>query len=1211
MLPRLGLNSKTLLLATVTLIAASLSLGCTPSEAPQSPQQIAPLPSSKEIVFAGLSGLAPRYIETGPFKGMGWIENHTLEIRKGLEQDGFQIKQEWMTPARIAHEFRVKSPICLYPAEWNRPNELFKKKPDRLYSLALTLGGEEHRSIVFRSIHKKKFQKHVDSKGNLNLEALIHDPSLKTLLIRDKSYGPLTQTLTDIDPQGDQIVRPEFRRNVSLLVIHDNRQILEMLNADRFDYTFSDAIENHDFSVSGLDTAQFTHLNYISSSVRTKDDPNLIQVSIACSDHPETKKALPFMNKWIATFRETTWRKRKLDYQNLLDRNAPKAQSIWEGTLQRFRGQFEKGDLDDWWQLQERHFPGLKKFPDPIQFPDWAQAKRPPSPLKWYAGWENKDHLLIANESVLNEKVLTLHPGDEAQRSFDSMYVPYRFSRIAEYLLSKESNSVGLQLKSAMELRGSFESLADRKLLKQLTVIAPGMTSSQFEKLAPLLSSQPLESLNLFGASPEQTCSALNRVQSSLRSLNLSTSSLCACDFIPLLKKWNLEELHLNNSQVSERELYRLLTLLLSDSSGFRLKRLSLGFLRGSWTERNAEAFGRLGHRPSNPLAQLSFLDLENNFFTDREFQLMAAGIPHSLSELRLGSNHLTPETLIPFFLKPFPHLKHLDLADSSVVTQGFDIPPKAIQIPSSVESLVLSNSGINERNLSAIPFPRQLHTLDLSHNTLAHGDLAPALRALNPKVEFLDLSHTRISEKALATLASLPLSSIRSLRLASNLLNDDQLMSLSRAKFSIFGIDLSGNAFQDSSAGRFARAKGKDLIEMDFSGNLISAVGVREIAQSISPQLEVLKLSSILSLDIYQLASHFPHGLRFLDLSNNQLSNDQIRVLAPRLPPNLEHLLLSNSSFNAIGVRELASHFPKRLNRLLITNTPLDGSGIALLAQAFPQTLRELRFGNGILSTEEESTLAAFLPRALLRLGIEKFSTRSGDCPNLFRQLPQSLSVLEFLSSPLTKNSALALSGHFPPNIREIRFEGSSSKSQDISAVAKNLPISLEQFMFFAANFGTVGLQQLSKETLPNLRILSFGFDRFSWKDLVSVLRSTPAPPVLTLTGIQWTDTPLLKNTDHHLFQKVRVLKTGNSSLSSSEMLSLLGLLPESLWYLDMSSAAILPEAVDAAIAALPQRLAVLFVTGIDVGQIGLEKFRTWKEAYQKKNQLSARLVE
>ena len=87
---------------------------------------------SNEIIFAGLSGVPPRYIESGPDKGSGWIEYKTLEVRKGMKEDGFNFKVEYMSPARIAHEFHVGNPICTFPVSWNNTPGRFAKKPDRI-----------------------------------------------------------------------------------------------------------------------------------------------------------------------------------------------------------------------------------------------------------------------------------------------------------------------------------------------------------------------------------------------------------------------------------------------------------------------------------------------------------------------------------------------------------------------------------------------------------------------------------------------------------------------------------------------------------------------------------------------------------------------------------------------------------------------------------------------------------------------------------------------------------------------------------------------------------------------------------------------------------------------------------------------------------------------------------------------------------------------
>ena len=55
-----------------------------------------------------------------------------------------------------------------------------------------------------------------------------------------------------MDSQGDQFVRKEYEDHVILLLVKDNQQILEMLNAHRFDYVFAESIEDQDFKVTGI-----------------------------------------------------------------------------------------------------------------------------------------------------------------------------------------------------------------------------------------------------------------------------------------------------------------------------------------------------------------------------------------------------------------------------------------------------------------------------------------------------------------------------------------------------------------------------------------------------------------------------------------------------------------------------------------------------------------------------------------------------------------------------------------------------------------------------------------------------------------------------------------------------------------------------------------------------------------------------------------------
>ena len=313
-----------------------------------------------------------------------------------------------MTPARIAHEFKIGNPICTYPVKWRDPAKTFAAKPDRIYSIPIRLEGDESRKIIFRQEDLPNFQKHFDKKGDLNIDSLLQDKTLKTLLVRDFDYGSLGLKVLDVDAQGDQFVRKEYQDHVILLLVKDNRQILEMLNAHRFDYVFADSIEDQDFKVTGIKKEKFKEVGYQTERIgQNIQDPKIVMVSIACSIHPLTLKLLPSINEKISRLREYNWFDAKAQYRSSID---PKFKFLTGGGLLsfQFRGVFEAGGADYWYPRQQKFFPGLLLLPSPS-----PQIKRDPipvvsHPLRWRALSEENGAVTIIHENS-RKKAIKYH----------------------------------------------------------------------------------------------------------------------------------------------------------------------------------------------------------------------------------------------------------------------------------------------------------------------------------------------------------------------------------------------------------------------------------------------------------------------------------------------------------------------------------------------------------------------------------------------------------------------------------------------------------------------------------------------------------------------------------------------------------------------------------------------------------------------------------
>lgn len=186
-------------LVTMTIITWVAASGCSPERDAklhsqgQAPAGAAPNGQATEqkssevntqvdgIVWAGLQGTPPRYIDQGEDEGLGYSEVETKDVRAALVDAGFAVTREYYTSTRLAYEFTNRHPVCFYPVEWMPATEKFAENPERILSLPLNFSGEETRHIIFRKGEAHRFDKHIDAKGNLNLDSLIRDKSLRAV----------------------------------------------------------------------------------------------------------------------------------------------------------------------------------------------------------------------------------------------------------------------------------------------------------------------------------------------------------------------------------------------------------------------------------------------------------------------------------------------------------------------------------------------------------------------------------------------------------------------------------------------------------------------------------------------------------------------------------------------------------------------------------------------------------------------------------------------------------------------------------------------------------------------------------------------------------------------------------------------------------------------------------------------------------------------
>lgn len=1159
-------------------------------------------PAERTIIFAGRSGLPPRFIDEGPDRGAGWTEFETFEVRKGMAQDGFKIKMEYMTPARIAHEFRTHTPICTYPIEWNHPEQEFSKTPNRILSIPLNLGGETSRSIVFLKERSQKFDPYVDSKGDLNLRGLLRDRTLKTVLIRDRDYGWINSFLTDIDERGDQVVRPEFQKNIDLRNLHENRQLIEMLRAERFDYLLTDNIEDQDFVDAKIDRSQFKTLIYATSGVKSADDPRLERVSIGCSVSPETLRAMPYFNRWIQMVRGIYWLERKLDYRKKIDTRIGETWFM-NSTLQRFRGDIDRGALETWYPLQQRHFAGLRLYPPAQDQDKSAQAFAEASEEKQTSSYRNTPRWVWFSESPNSLTLL-----DEPSASFTEQDPNKYSTRWAQpYPRMKNRNFFSVTQLTKLAEASLFTgpsakasltqlTLPNPQNLRKLTLAAYGLTGEDLEFLRPQLTSPTLEDLTVLGAEPSVSATLLKALPKSLVSLNLTGCSLGSSD-VQAITRLPLKKLSLSNTQLTDSQLLDLLNALPPS-----IEVLSLGYLRTAWNLQTAQSFGR------RAWPHLRELDLENSFLFDSHLLEIEKGFPPNLQKLHLGSNRFTPKALQKLFSRPWKSLTELDLTLSRL---GSDLPERIV-LPPSLKRLWLEECGLTQTNLPNLSGLRHLEELNLSRNALGDAGVLPWISLLGTQVNELNLSRTGIGMPVLKALSQARQTrEIENVNLAQNNLGDEEIAQLVQVPFKIRGLDLSGNRIKNGGAETLAQKIIPQLERLNLSDNLLGQIGIASVAQKLSPHLEQLGLQGTVDLAMDSLSQHLPPGLKSLDLSGNLLSDAELELLAPRLPQNLRDLTLSGSGFGFKGTVALAQSMPKRLHSLILISSPMDGRSLEILARHLPSGLESFYTGRGRYLPNTLRILAQHLPQGLRELQIYG---ASGDAtqlipPLLFENLPRSLEALRLVSLTFPTLAAAAMDQHWPPNVREIIFQGVDLQKKGRIAFL-HTPESLERLSIFSGKGEDEDLESIAARPLHNVLILQLYTNLFTGHGLASLLKSAKNCKVL-----QWVGQNRISKKDNESIRKLPLKKMGtlqmtNLLLPNEVLIDVVKNLPRDFWFLDLSSVGLTLGGVDSLIGALPPNLTELSVSGNNIGQVGFDKFKSYVEKKRRESGFGMKLL-
>ena len=93
----------------------------------------------------------------------------------------------------------------------------------------------------------------------------------------------------------------------------------------------------------------------------------------------------------------------------------------------------------------------------------------------------------------------------------------------------------------------------------------------------------------------------------------------------------------------------------------------------------------------------------------------------------------------------------------------------------------------------------------------------------------------------------------------------------------------------------------------------------------------------------------HLPRSLLHLDVGNNLLKDEGLRLLTQKLPPGLTELILFENDFGDVGASALAAAVPPALRTLKLQCNRVNYAGIRELAERVPCTIRRLDINRNI----------------------------------------------------------------------------------------------------------------------------------------------------------------------------------------------------------------------------------------------------------------------
>lgn len=350
-------------------------------------------------------------------------------------------------------------------------------------------------------------------------------------------------------------------------------------------------------------------------------------------------------------------------------------------------------------------------------------------------------------------------------------------------------------------------------------------------------------------------------VSYSLSSCDLSLPTQCNCTSDLLLGAYNIScEGRVTGSLIPAENSTQLIKIQHLDLSSNQMEGIPENLLQG--------------------ISEVSILDLSNNSLTDIPAAVFMPGL--SIGELCLGYNMI--RSLNVSHLYGLTNMSRLVLSNNNITeVKGRLSKYTSVTIP----ALDLSFNQLIELDTTQLFYMREVHSLDLSHNSLRTLDIFPSML-----IKHLNLSYNRLSD--LAERIFQHMTHLQELNLANNNFQHAEPQWFTGLQ-SLTTLDLSHNNIS-----QLASMMLKNLPRihtLDLGHNQLAKVGSQEFTGVKSP-LKVLNLGFNHISAVEKFSFTWLEHLTSLTLATNHRLSSLYQV---QLPPHLAFLDLTNCSISEL----------------------------------------------------------------------------------------------------------------------------------------------------------------------------------------------------------------------------------------------------------------------------------------------------------------------